>query len=198
MALSEEPVEARVESYHPRTGEKPKFGYPVRVLRWRPCHVIVSGVFGPEVEGRSPIFRPGDLAMEFYWSDRWWNVTTAYEPTTGALGGYYTATSRSRRVGVLSRNPSLRTRTSISTSSFSRTVESSCTTRMSSCGTPRNSPIRSARLTGRGAPWTKSSPTPSAGRTRSASNRSPCFAAGCTPRCPVCTRPTDAVVSRSG
>lgn len=89
MALSEEPVEARVESYHPRTGEKPKFGYPVRVLRWRPCHVIVSGVFGPEVEGRSPIFRPGDLAMEFYWSDRWWNVTTAYEPTTGALGGYY-------------------------------------------------------------------------------------------------------------
>jgi protein associated with RNAse G/E len=83
------PTTARVAIHHARAGDRERFSYPVEVLRWRPCHVIVSGVFGPEVAGRSPIFRPGDLSVEFYWSDRWWNVTAAYEPTTGALKGYY-------------------------------------------------------------------------------------------------------------
>ena len=86
---SSEPREACVALYHARTGDRPRFSYPVRVLRWRPCHVIVSGVFGPEIEGRSPIFRPGDVTAEFFWRDRWWNVIAGYDAASGGLRGYY-------------------------------------------------------------------------------------------------------------
>jgi len=84
-----EPTDARVALYHARTGDQPRFSYPVRVLRWRPCHVIVSGVFGPEVAGRSPIFRPGDVTAEFFWRARWWNAIAGYDATSGDLRGYY-------------------------------------------------------------------------------------------------------------
>jgi protein associated with RNAse G/E len=91
------PTEARVALYHARTGDRPRFSYPVRVLRWRPCHVIVSGVFGPEVEGRSPIFRPGDVTAEFFWRDRWWNVIAGYDAASGALRGYYCNVAKTPR-----------------------------------------------------------------------------------------------------
>lgn len=97
MTAPDVSMAARVASYHARTGDAPKFAYPVRVLRWRPCHVIVSGVFGPEVAGRSPIFRPGDVTMEFFWSDRWWNVIAGYRPESGALAGYYCNVARTPR-----------------------------------------------------------------------------------------------------
>lgn len=93
----QDPSNARVAMYHARTGEKPRFSYPVQVLRWRPCHVIVSGVFGPEVEGRSPIFRPGDVTMEFFWTDRWWNVIAGYRPDSGELTGYYCNVAKTPR-----------------------------------------------------------------------------------------------------
>ncbi|MCA1666187.1 MAG: DUF402 domain-containing protein [Thermomicrobia bacterium] len=86
---SVEPTEARVALYHARTGDQPRFSYPVHVLRWRSCHVVVSGVFGPEVAGRSPIFRPGDVTAEFFWRDRWWNVIAGYDAPSGELRGYY-------------------------------------------------------------------------------------------------------------
>lgn len=82
-------ADASVAIHHARAGDAPRFSYPVRVLRWRPCHVIVSGVFGPEVAGRSPIFKPGDLTCEFFWTGRWWNVIAGYDATTGDLTGYY-------------------------------------------------------------------------------------------------------------
>lgn len=88
-ASTDEPRAARVAIHHARTGNAPTFSYPVEVLRWRPCHVVVSGVFGPEVAGRSPIFRPGDVTAEFFWSARWWNVIAGYRPGTGVLCGYY-------------------------------------------------------------------------------------------------------------
>lgn len=93
----ETPITGRVASYHARTGDAPKFAYPVQVLRWRPCHVIVSGILGPEVAGRTPILHPGDLTMEFYWSNRWWNVTAGYRWDTGALTGYYCNVARPPR-----------------------------------------------------------------------------------------------------
>lgn len=91
------PTEARVALYHARTGDRPRFSYPVRVLRWRPCHLIVSGVFGPEVEGRSPIFRPGDVTAEFFWRDRWWNVIAGYDAASGDLRGYYCNVAKTPR-----------------------------------------------------------------------------------------------------
>ena len=94
---SSAPAEARVALYHARTGDHPRFSYPVRVLRWRPCHVIVSGVFGPEVAGRSPIFRPGDVTAEFFWRDRWWNVIAGYAAGTGDLRGYYCNVAKTPR-----------------------------------------------------------------------------------------------------
>jgi protein associated with RNAse G/E len=95
--LGTAPTEARVALYHARSGDRPRFSYPVRVLRWRPCHVIVSGVFGPEVEGRSPIFRPGDLTAEFFWRDRWWNVIAGYDAASGDLRGFYCNVARTPR-----------------------------------------------------------------------------------------------------
>lgn len=92
-----EPQDAHVAMYHARTGDRPRFSYPVTVMRWRPCHVIVSGVFGPEVEGRSPIFRPGDRTAEFFWSKRWWNVIAGYRPDSGALTGYYCNVAKTPR-----------------------------------------------------------------------------------------------------
>src|SRR3954451_16841478 len=97
MASPEQPATARVAIHHARAGDRPRFSYPVEVLRWRPCHVIVSGVFGPEVEGRSPIFRPGDVTAEFFWRDRWWNVIAGYRPDTGALTGYYCNVAKTPR-----------------------------------------------------------------------------------------------------
>jgi len=88
------PTKARVALYHARTGAKPRFSYPVRVLRWRSCHVIVSGVFGPEVAGRSPIFRPSDVTAEFFWRDRWWNAIAGYDAASGDLRGYYCNVAR--------------------------------------------------------------------------------------------------------
>ena len=88
---------AHVALYHARTGERPRFSYPVDVLRWRSCHVIVSGVFGPEVEGRSPIFRPGDVTAEFFWRDRWWNVIAGYDAADGCLRGYYCNVAKTPR-----------------------------------------------------------------------------------------------------
>lgn len=92
-----QPTAARVAIHHARAGDRPRFSYPVEVLRWRPCHVIVSGVFGPEVEGRSPIFRPGDVTAEFFWRDRWWNVIAGYRPDSGALTGYYCNVAKTPR-----------------------------------------------------------------------------------------------------
>ncbi len=97
MSLPTEPTTARVAIHHARAGDTPKFSYPVDVLRWRPCHVIVSGVFGPEVEGRSPIFRPGDVTAEFFWTKRWWNVIAGYDPTSGDLRGYYCNVAKTPR-----------------------------------------------------------------------------------------------------
>jgi len=94
---TDEPQIARVAIHHARAGEKERFSYPVDVLRWRPCYVIVSGVFGPEVEGRSPIFRPGDVTAEFFWRDRWWNVIAGYDAGTGALRGYYCNVAKTPR-----------------------------------------------------------------------------------------------------
>lgn len=94
MTPADAPRTAQVTIHHARTGERPKFSYPVGVLRWRPCQVIVSGVFGPEVEGRSPIFRPGDVTAEFFWRDRWWNVIAGYDAGTGDLRGYYCNVAR--------------------------------------------------------------------------------------------------------
>ena len=100
MMSTDEPRTAHVAIYHARSGDSPKFSYPVNVLRWRPCHVIVSGVFGPEVEGRSPIFRPGDVTAEFFWRDRWWNVIAGYAASTGALRGYYCNVAKTPRWSV--------------------------------------------------------------------------------------------------
>lgn len=97
MALMDDPTTAHVAIHHARAGERPRFSYPVDVLRWRPCHVIVSGVFGPEVEGRSPIFRPGDRTAEFFWRDRWWNVIAGYAAGTGDLRGYYCNVAKTPR-----------------------------------------------------------------------------------------------------
>ena len=91
------PTTARVAIHHARAGERERFSYPVDVLRWRPCHVIVSGVFGPEVAGRSPIFRPGDVTAEFFWRDRWWNVIAGYDAGTGDLRGYYCNVAKTPR-----------------------------------------------------------------------------------------------------
>lgn len=91
------PTTARVAIHHARAGDKERFSYPVEVLRWRPCHVIVSGVFGPEVAGRSPIFRPGDMTAEFFWRDRWWNVIAGYDADTGELRGYYCNVAKAPR-----------------------------------------------------------------------------------------------------
>lgn len=97
MTQHDAPTAATVAIYHARTGDAPKFTYPVRVLRWRPCHVTVSGVFGPEVAGRSPLFRPGDRTVEFFWAHRWWNVIAGYRPDSGALAGYYCNVARAPR-----------------------------------------------------------------------------------------------------
>ena len=83
--------------HHARSGDQARFSYPVRVLRWRPCHVIVSGVFGPEVAGRSPIFLPGDATAEFFWRDRWWNVIAGYRGPAGDLTGYYCNVAKTPR-----------------------------------------------------------------------------------------------------
>jgi hypothetical protein len=91
------PTTARVAIHHARAGARERFSYPVDVLRWRPCHVIVSGVFGPEVAGRSPIFRPGDVTAEFFWRDRWWNVIAGYDAGTGDLRGYYCNVAKTPR-----------------------------------------------------------------------------------------------------
>jgi protein associated with RNAse G/E len=93
----ETPITARVAIHHARAGEQPRFSYPVDVLRWRSCHAIVSGVFGPEVAGRSPIFRPGDVTAEFFWRARWWNVIAGYDAGTGALRGYYCNVAKTPR-----------------------------------------------------------------------------------------------------
>ena len=97
MAPMDEPHTARVAIHHARAGVNERFSYPVDVWRWRPCHVIVSGVFGPEVAGRSPIFRPGDVTAEFFWRDRWWNVIAGYDAITGDLRGYYCNVAKTPR-----------------------------------------------------------------------------------------------------
>lgn len=78
-----------VAIHHARTGDAPRFVYPVDIVRWRSCAVAVSGVFGPEIAGRSPLFRPGDVTCECFWRDRWWNVIAGYDGDTGDLRGYY-------------------------------------------------------------------------------------------------------------
>lgn len=75
--------------HHARTGDAPKFAYPVDFVRQRECAVIVSGVFGAEIAGRSPIYRPGDVTCEFFWAGRWWNTIAGFDPITGELRGYY-------------------------------------------------------------------------------------------------------------
>ncbi|MHB8647084.1 MAG: DUF402 domain-containing protein [Thermomicrobiales bacterium] len=97
MDVNGEPIKARVALYHARTGARPRFSYPVQVLRWQSCHVIVSGVFGQEIAGRSPIFQPGDRTAEFFWRDRWWNVIAGYDAASGDLRGYYCNVARTPR-----------------------------------------------------------------------------------------------------
>lgn len=59
--------------------------------------MIVSGIFGPEIAGRSPIFRPGDVTAEFFWRDRWWNVIAGYDAASGDVRGYYSNVAKTPR-----------------------------------------------------------------------------------------------------
>ncbi len=74
---------------HMRAGDASLDTYGVRVLRWRSCHVITSVVLGGISAGRAGMFRTGDIACEFFWAGRWWNVIAGYDPANGDLRGYY-------------------------------------------------------------------------------------------------------------